>query len=96
MEVPILDIRGSLSGANSWRGLVEAALEANLRIRKEALYSKHECSLCCTVINFEGQQIQVRAATADGLTATRYRKCSRHGCTNDLIDMRPQTRCSVY
>lgn len=69
--------------------------EVVLQIRKEALYTKHECALCCRVINIGGQEVRVRAATTDGLTATRHRKCSRHGCNNELVDLRPQTRCCV-
>lgn len=93
-EVPILDIRGSPCGANNWPGLDLAAEEIALEIQRDGLWPRHECDACSTLVSIEGEQVRVRAATADGLTATRFRKCSRHGCTNDLPDHRPKTRCA--
>lgn len=92
-EVCLLDIRGGLQGSNQWQGLVSAAGDVAESIQMEALWTRHECDDCSKLVVFQGQQVRVRAAVADGLTATRHRKCSIHGCTSPLIDLRAQTRC---
>ncbi|CAN0095989.1 unnamed protein product, partial [Ectocarpus fasciculatus] len=83
-EVGILDMRGSLGGANYWVGLHELVDKILERLGKEALWTKHTCDLCCQQINYEGDVVDVRCAVADGLTAVRFRKCSVYNCTQDI------------
>jgi len=84
MEVPIFDLTGSLSGANTWTGLLELMLELVEEMTKAALWTRHECRICCNGVNFGGQTVPIRAVVCDGITAVRFARCRVKFCREQL------------
>lgn len=81
-EVPIRDEAGNLTGANNWKGLLHELELLLFDIQKQGLYTRHECRLCCQKVTMWGQELSVRGAVCDGLTAVRREKCATYRCTN--------------
>ncbi|CAN0495213.1 unnamed protein product [Ectocarpus sp. 12 AP-2014] len=95
-EVAIYDERGSLSGVNSWGGLLTELDKLLVDVQREGLYTRHECRLCCQRIEVSGEEVHVRGAVCDGLTACRRPKCAVYGCADGLCGTRGSRYCQFH
>eukprot|EP00752_Nemacystus_decipiens_P018361 g16472.t1 len=95
-ETAIVDMRGAQDGLNFWPGLRTLIDRELPGMRENSPWPWHRCDDCTKFINMGNETVRVQAASYDGVTSVRVRKCAVLGCVEDVPSHGNTRHCKTH